>query len=103
MTDFSKANANGENADCCPDHGSWRSEGPVWIQISKLVQLVQENGGVKFAIAPVPESLHCLVDLIFVPMMKQFLDFSGPIHGLDFDLDGLSDLSAEMTWSMVRT
>ncbi len=39
------------------------------------------------AVVPVVESLHCLVYGILVLIVEQVCDFSGPIHGLDGNLD----------------
>ncbi len=55
----------------------------------KVVELVQENGGVKFAVVPGPESLYGLVDCLLVPVVEKVRDLAGPVHGLDADLDRL--------------
>ncbi len=64
------------------------------IQINNLIQLVQENGGIEFAVVPGPESLNGLVDCLLVPMVEQVCDFSGPV--LDLSPSPYSDSSAEM-------
>ena len=52
------------------------------------MQFVQEDGGIKLAVVPGPDSLYRLVDGFLVPVVKQVCDLSGPVHGLDFDLNG---------------
>jgi hypothetical protein len=52
-----------------------------------MIQFVQENGGVKLAVVLDPQSLHCLMDRLLVSMAEEVSDLSGPIHGLDPDLD----------------
>jgi hypothetical protein len=80
-------------ADCGSDHCGGCSESPVGVLVSvlassiKLVQLVQQNSGVKLAIVEVAESLHCLVYGVLVFIMKQVGNFSGPVHSLDGNLD----------------
>jgi hypothetical protein len=59
----------------------------VQASLIQLVQLIQENGGVKFTIVAIAESLHGLVDGILVLVPEQVGDLSGPVHGLDHDLD----------------
>ncbi len=86
-TEFPEANAYGKGADGYPDHGNWQGECPMRIRILELVQLVQENGGIKFAVVPGPEPLNSLVDCLFVPVVEQICDFSGPVHSRDFDLN----------------
>ncbi len=53
----------------------------------QLVQLFQQNCGVELVVVTVAESLHCLVYGILVLIVEQVGDFSGPIHGLDGNLD----------------
>ncbi len=92
---FQRPDAYGEGADGCSNHGRRRGESPVWIQALELVQLVQENGGIEFAVVPGPELLDGLVDCLFVPVMEQICDFSGPVHGLNFYLDGFRFVSGD--------
>ncbi len=63
----------------------------MWIRVVELVQLVQENGGIKFAIVPGPEPLNGLMNCFFVPIVEQICDFSGPVLTLM-----VLDSSAEM-------
>ncbi len=93
MAEFPEADAYSEGADGCSDHGSWRSESPMWVQGLNLIQLVQEDGGFEFAILSGPEALYRLVDCFFVPVMKQVRDFPSTVHGLDLDLDGFRFVS----------
>ncbi len=53
-----------------------------------MVQLIQEYSGIKFSIVSSHDSLHGLVDRVLVTIMEGVRDFSGPVHGLDLDLDG---------------
>ncbi len=53
----------------------------------QLVQLVQQNRGIELTVVAVVESLHCLMYGIFVLVVVQVGDFSGPVHGLDCNLD----------------
>jgi len=57
------------------------------IQSLQVVQLIQQDSGIEFAIVPGLQSLHCMVDGFFVPLMEQVSDFFGPIHGFDLDLE----------------
>ena len=66
----------------------------------QLVQLIQQNGGVKLTVVAVAESLHCLVDGVFVLVVEQVRDFSGPVL---IGISIVSDSSANMTWSIVCT
>jgi hypothetical protein len=54
MAEFPEAGAYSEGADGCSDHGSQRSESPMWVRGLKVIQLVQEDGGFEFAILPGP-------------------------------------------------
>jgi hypothetical protein len=85
---YPEADAYGKGTDGCSDHGSWGSESPMGIWGLQVVQLVQENGGLKFTIVPVPAFLYCLEDCLLVPVMKQVHDFANAVHGLDLDLHG---------------
>ncbi len=54
----------------------------------ELINLVQENGGIKFSIVSSPDSLYSLEDRVLVPVVEKIRDFAGPVHGLDFDFNG---------------
>ncbi len=54
----------------------------------ELVQLIQEYSDIKFSIVSSPDPLYGLVDQVLVTIMEEVRDFSGPVHGLDLDLDG---------------
>jgi hypothetical protein len=60
----------------------------MWIRIPELVQLIQENVGIEFTVASGPESLDSLMDCLFVPIVEKICDLAGPVHSLDFDLNG---------------
>ncbi len=61
----------------------------VLVSLVQLIQLIQQNGGIELAVVASAQSLHGLVDGVFVFVFEQVRDFSSPIHGLDRDLDRL--------------
>jgi len=65
-----EAEAHGEDADGCPGHGGRKSEGPVRVRSLEMIELIQENGGIEFAIVPGPESLHSLMDCLLFPVVE---------------------------------
>jgi hypothetical protein len=69
----------------------------------KVIQLVQEDGGIKLTIVPVPESLHHLMNSLLVRVVEQVCDFSGQVHSFDLGLSVISDLLAKIMWSIVCT
>ncbi len=98
--------AYSEQADGSSDHCCWRGESPVGllfgvlVALIQLIQLVEQNGGIEFTVVAGAQSLHCLVDGVFVLVVEQVRDFSGPVL---IGISIVSDSSANMTWSIVCT
>ncbi len=59
----------------------------VLASLVKLVQLIQEDRGVEFAVVPIAESLYALVNCVLAPVVKEVSNFACLVHGLDDDFD----------------
>ncbi len=95
MAAFPEAEAQGEDADGCSNHGCWRGESPMCFWCFELIELIQKYSGIEFFIVSCTESLYSLVDRVLVPIVKEVRDLAGPVHSLDLDLDGFGCVSRD--------
>ncbi len=74
----------------------------VLASLVQLIQLIQQNGGVELTVVVIAESLHGLVYGILVPYLNKSV-ISPAQSMVLIAISIVSDSSAEMTWSIVRT
>ncbi len=63
----------------------------IWIfvlaSLVELLQLLQKDRHIKFAIVAIAESLYSLVNCILVIVVEKVRDFACPVHSLEGDFD----------------
>ncbi len=60
---------------------------PVLALLGELIQLFQQDGGIKFEIVSVAKSLYCLVYGVLALVVEQVGDLYSPVHGLNGNLN----------------
>ncbi len=74
----------------------------VLVSLVQLIQLIQQDRGIELAVVAGAQSLHGLMDGVLVLVSEQ-VRVSPAQSMVLIAIWIVSDLSAEMTWSVVRT